>query len=194
MTQTPQQIADKYLDDEYNKRHEASDSKDKSNESELVTLDGKELIVFTRDMLDSIKESKSIPEFVKTSDYLHVFTWLCKSKKDRIPVIHLAEQLSVTRATVYNYMQHDVTKQLLEYYINHQLTNRDRVPLYDGQVDTAQTNPHMARFVAEKYDGWEQKGNVHAGITINMNFISPGAKGAPVDAEVVTDEDTDQEG
>jgi len=178
---------------------EADKIKGKNNNSkEVVKKDDQELfltkdkkacklVALTDDMLDSIPKDKKVPEFVNTFDYQMVFTWLCLPEKDRIPITHLVDQLTIVRSMIYKYIGHWVTKYLLEYYIQHQLVNRDRLILYESQKDTAKHNPHMARFVAERYDNYTPKSGNNIPITINIGFL--GGSHDAVDAEIVTDEE-----
>jgi hypothetical protein len=164
-----EKIANYYLD------------KDKKDDKGLEKSGEKYALI--QDMLGNIDIGKNIPEFVKTPEYTAVITWLCTKESDRCGLVELADRLGKHRNSLYYWMKHDTTKVIIDNYIQ-SLNNKKRLDLYDSQSEVAKTNPHMARFVAERYDNYTPKSNNNVPITINIGFVS---EGKIEDAQVIED-------
>ena len=110
------------------------------------------------------------------SVYREFLELVCRSKLNNIST--LALNWGIARDTVYNWLTHQDTKDLVDKFIK-AMAVADKALVYEMILAQVQSNAAYARLWAERYEDYQPKMPTSGNVTINFNFLDPPADKEP---------------
>ena len=123
------------------------------------------------------------------TEFLHL---VCQGKLANFS--EFSRKYTVTRETIYQWLAHQDTKNLVDEFIK-ALATADKALVYQQVLSQVPQNASYARLWMERYEGYQPDQPQHGAVTINFNFLDPpkepdqSVKQADIeDAEIVEDD------
>jgi len=133
-------------------------------------------LVKTYDPLDT---PIPVPKFVKPENnhaYTQMIIKVCQIDFDDIAAF--ARDYTVSRQTIYNWLRHQDTKDLIDEVIK-AIASADKPKVYQMILSQVSENAAYARLWAERYEDYQPKAPSTGNVTINFNFLDPPAEKKP---------------
>ena len=118
-------------------------------------------------------QDEKLPKYVESKEYERLIEYLCQIPDERKSnITEFAQELNISRDTIYRWMKHPHTKRLVREYID-SLAVQDRTRLYQNITIMSETNPRAAKLWFELFEGWKGPGDKSGGkITVNVAIFS----------------------
>jgi len=181
---TTQKIVKQIIENEYKKIHQ--ETGELKREVRKITEE-EYSHVHNKLVISSESGFPCKPENIKQFKYL--IYWLCLPEEQREikEIIYLADALNTTSTTIYNWINHKKTNEIIENYLK-TLSVKDKLLIRDKIANNIDNNAAYARLYLERYENWHPQNQYNVPLQINFNFFSKTGE----DAQVTEFEEVDE--
>ena len=126
------------------------------------------------ELSDDFQDEK-LPKYVESKEYGRLIEYLCQIPGERKSnITEFAQELNISRDTIYRWMKHPYTKRLVREYID-SMALQDQIRLYRNITKMSETNPRAARLWFEIFRDWRGPGDKSGGkIIVQVGIFSEG--------------------